>query len=305
MPVQPGPAARHRRRDRRRRRSRSRVGRAARCACWRWWSGDGPAVAIVTGGSSGIGDATCRAMIEAGFEVVSLALDAPGWTHPRMRAVTVDLTDAATTRAVAETITARYEVSHLVHAAGVIRARPLEQATSDDLHALTALHLQAPLLLAQAVLPGMRARRFGRVVLISSRAAMGLATRTAYSATKAGLIGMARTVGAGTGAGRHHRQRGRTRPDRGHADVPRRGAGGRRAGKRAGREHPGRAAGTAGRRGAGGDVLRRSRQRRSSPAKRCSCAAAQAWEPCRSDATRAPIPHGDAETPLRRASTGP
>jgi NAD(P)-dependent dehydrogenase (short-subunit alcohol dehydrogenase family) len=39
----------------------------------------------------------------------------------------------------------------------------------------------------------MRARRFGRVVLLSSRAALGLATRTAYSATKAGMLGMART----------------------------------------------------------------------------------------------------------------
>jgi NAD(P)-dependent dehydrogenase (short-subunit alcohol dehydrogenase family) len=39
----------------------------------------------------------------------------------------------------------------------------------------------------------MRARRFGRVVLLSSRAALGLATRTSYSATKAGMFGMART----------------------------------------------------------------------------------------------------------------
>jgi len=45
----------------------------------------------------------------------------------------------------------------------------------------------------QAVLPGMRERKFGRIILISSRAALGLQTRTAYSATKAGMIGMART----------------------------------------------------------------------------------------------------------------
>ena len=45
----------------------------------------------------------------------------------------------------------------------------------------------------QAVLPGMRERKFGRIVLMSSRAALGLQTRTVYSATKAGMIGMART----------------------------------------------------------------------------------------------------------------
>jgi 3-oxoacyl-[acyl-carrier protein] reductase len=43
------------------------------------------------------------------------------------------------------------------------------------------------------VLPGMRQRAFGRIVLISSRAALGLQARTAYAATKAGMIGMART----------------------------------------------------------------------------------------------------------------
>ena len=51
----------------------------------------------------------------------------------------------------------------------------------------------AALVLVQAALPAMRAARFGRIVLISSRAVLGLATRTAYSATKAGLIGLART----------------------------------------------------------------------------------------------------------------
>ena len=47
--------------------------------------------------------------------------------------------------------------------------------------------------MVQAALPTMRDQHFGRVVLLSSRAAAGLATRSAYSATKAGLMGMART----------------------------------------------------------------------------------------------------------------
>ncbi len=63
----------------------------------------------------------------------------------------------------------------------------------DDLDALVELHLGAAIQLVQAALPEMRARRFGRIVLLSSRAAVGLATRTSYSATKAGMLGMART----------------------------------------------------------------------------------------------------------------
>jgi NAD(P)-dependent dehydrogenase (short-subunit alcohol dehydrogenase family) len=63
----------------------------------------------------------------------------------------------------------------------------------DDLQALSQLHLGAAIALVQAVLPTMKKNKFGRVVLMSSRGALGLATRTAYSATKAGMIGMART----------------------------------------------------------------------------------------------------------------
>jgi NAD(P)-dependent dehydrogenase (short-subunit alcohol dehydrogenase family) len=63
----------------------------------------------------------------------------------------------------------------------------------EDLDALVELHRGCAIQLVQAALPAMRAERFGRVVLLSSRAAVGLATRTSYSATKAGMLGMART----------------------------------------------------------------------------------------------------------------
>jgi NAD(P)-dependent dehydrogenase (short-subunit alcohol dehydrogenase family) len=63
----------------------------------------------------------------------------------------------------------------------------------EDLGALVNLHLSAAVLLVQAALPAMKAANFGRVVLVSSRAVLGLPTRTSYSATKAGMLGMART----------------------------------------------------------------------------------------------------------------
>ncbi len=149
--------------------------------------------AIVTGGSSGIGAAICRRMIAEGYEVISVALEEPDWIDARLHAIRVDLLDEEATRAAAAEIAGRFAVTHLIHNAGIIRPSLLADVRVEDLHALTQLHLGAPLLLLQAVLPGMRARGFGRVVLLSSRAALGLETRTAYSATKAGLIGMART----------------------------------------------------------------------------------------------------------------
>jgi 3-oxoacyl-[acyl-carrier protein] reductase len=59
--------------------------------------------------------------------------------------------------------------------------------------ALAQLHLAAPLVLLHAALPQMKQANFGRIVLISSRAALGAQGRTSYSATKAGMIGMGRT----------------------------------------------------------------------------------------------------------------
>lgn len=69
----------------------------------------------------------------------------------------------------------------------------LEDAKPSDLTGLTQLHLGCALTLLQACLPNMKGRHFGRVLFNGSRAALGVPTRTAYSATKAGIIGMART----------------------------------------------------------------------------------------------------------------
>jgi len=152
-----------------------------------------PDTAIVTGGSAGIGAAIVAAMLARGYEVVSLALERPAISHPRLDAVTVDLCDAAATRQAAAAIARRHAVTHIVHNAGATRHKPIAEASSEDVGALAQLHLGAALILAQAVRPQMEARRFGRIILISSRAALGVVGRTAYSATKAGMIGMGRT----------------------------------------------------------------------------------------------------------------
>lgn len=149
--------------------------------------------ALVTGGSTGIGADICRHMLDNGYEVISLARRAPDWTHPRLTVVQVDLLDAAATAQAASGVASRFAVTHFIHNAGVIWPNLLQDATVDELQGLTQIHLAAALTLMQAVLPNMEKQRFGRVVLMSSRGALGLATRTNYSATKAGMIGMART----------------------------------------------------------------------------------------------------------------
>jgi 3-oxoacyl-[acyl-carrier protein] reductase len=150
-------------------------------------------VAIVTGASGGIGRAIAEAMLGAGRYVVSLDRRKPDWSHQRFETIEVDLFDAKATADAAKDVAARHAVSHVVHNAGIIRPNLLEQVTVEDIAALSQLHLGAALTLVQAALPGMKQRHFGRIVLIASRAALGAATRTAYSATKSGMFGMART----------------------------------------------------------------------------------------------------------------
>lgn len=150
-------------------------------------------VAVVTGGSAGIGKVICEHLLRDGYEVISLARRSGDFTHPRLRQVQVDLSDREATAAVASELLQRGDVTTLVHNAGVIRAALLPEVKLDDVDALVNLHLTCAIQLVQAALPAMRARQFGRIVLLSSRAAQGLATRTAYSATKSGMLGMART----------------------------------------------------------------------------------------------------------------
>ncbi|MEJ8856561.1 SDR family oxidoreductase [Variovorax robiniae] len=150
-------------------------------------------VAAVTGGSAGIGKAICEDLLAKGYEVISLARRKSDIVHPHMHSIEVDLMDRVATGQAVHQLAHQFDVNTVVHNAGVIRAALLADVKLDDLDALVDLHLGCAIQLVQATLPAMRAQKFGRIVLLSSRAAVGLATRTSYSATKAGMLGMART----------------------------------------------------------------------------------------------------------------
>jgi NAD(P)-dependent dehydrogenase (short-subunit alcohol dehydrogenase family) len=148
--------------------------------------------AIVTGGSAGIGAAICRGLLDAGYEVISLARR-PASAGARLESICVDLADSVATQEAVQSLAKRRPVSTIVHNAGAVREKVLEETTHDDLSTLFNLHMACALTLVQANLAHMKAEHFGRVVLVSTRAILGLAKRTAYSATKAGMIGLSRT----------------------------------------------------------------------------------------------------------------
>ncbi len=149
--------------------------------------------AVVTGSSSGIGRDIARRMLDRGWLVVGLSREEHDFEHERFEPVKVDLLDEAATKAAADRIAARRDVTHVVHNAGLIWPNVLEEVKPEEIDGLTRLHVTSPMILTQAFVPSMRGNGFGRVVFVSSRASMGVPSRTAYSATKAAVHGMART----------------------------------------------------------------------------------------------------------------
>jgi len=149
---------------------------------------------VITGASSGIGEAVAMALLERGLTVVTLQRSAPKIRHPNLHFRQIDLADIEATKSLAQQLAVEFPVRYLVNNAGANRPALLEDATIDDLQYVTAVTLGAAMVLMQAFVPAMRAAKFGRIVSVSSRAILGKTYRTVYASAKAGLVGMARTV---------------------------------------------------------------------------------------------------------------
>lgn len=146
---------------------------------------------VVTGASRGIG----RALVEhlAGqHKIIAISRTAPEQPLPA-EFVSIDLADAAAARDGLKDIASRYTVTRLINNAGAPYPESLDEVTLENYQAAMDINLRAALLCTQAFLPAMRKSQFGRIVNISSRAALGKEMRTSYSAAKAGLIGFTRT----------------------------------------------------------------------------------------------------------------
>lgn len=150
-------------------------------------------VALVTGGSAGIGASISRHLLDAGYRVLNLSRRASGLSHERLVDAPVDLSDVDATQAVIRELAARHAITNVVHNAGVIRPALIEDVELGDVGYLARLHIHAAITLVQGTLDAMKAAHFGRVVLVASRAMLGLPTRTGYAATKAGQLGLVRT----------------------------------------------------------------------------------------------------------------
>jgi 3-oxoacyl-[acyl-carrier protein] reductase len=149
--------------------------------------------ALVTGGSAGIGASICQHLLAGGYTVFNLSRRPATQQHPNQVDIQVDLSDPDATRAAITGLADRHVITTLVHNAGVIRPALLEDVDLADVDYVARLHIHAAILLVQGVLPAMKAAGFGRIVVVGSRAMLGLETRSSYAATKAGQVGLVRT----------------------------------------------------------------------------------------------------------------
>ena len=147
----------------------------------------------LTGASSGIGACLVEMLAGQGSEVICFSRRPAPIESARVKSIAVDLTDPEATRQAFDEAASSVPANRLVHNAGVIRERPLPDVTQEDMDALARLHMGAAVAMVQANLDCMRESGWGRIVLMSSRAVVGLARRTAYASTKAGMLGLART----------------------------------------------------------------------------------------------------------------
>jgi NAD(P)-dependent dehydrogenase (short-subunit alcohol dehydrogenase family) len=143
--------------------------------------------ALVTGASSGIGAAVTDRLLTDGWAVTAVGRTPPA-ERPRLTWVPADLGDIA---AVPETLADVEPLDAVVHAAGVQRSGRLGALSAEDGELMWRLHVAA----ATAVVDTLVARVHdgGRIVLMGSRTATGVAGKSQYAATKAALIGLARS----------------------------------------------------------------------------------------------------------------
>jgi NAD(P)-dependent dehydrogenase (short-subunit alcohol dehydrogenase family) len=108
--------------------------------------------------------------------------------------IEVDVSDEKVLRNALSEITSKFTITRLVNNAGIVRPASIEKTNIADLQAVIGVNVAAAIICVQAILPAMKAAHFGRIVNIASRAALGKEERIAYATSKAGLLGLTRTL---------------------------------------------------------------------------------------------------------------
>jgi 3-oxoacyl-[acyl-carrier protein] reductase len=157
-------------------------------------------VAFVTGGNRGIGLAIALSLRDAGYLVVVGSRN--GAAPQGLAAVTLDVSDPASIVSAIDTVEAQHgSISVLVANAGITRDTLLMRMSDEDIDLVLQTNLAGSIRLARHVLRGMIKARHGRIIFVSSVVwALGSAGQVNYAASKAGLVGAARSLAREVGS---------------------------------------------------------------------------------------------------------
>jgi 3-oxoacyl-[acyl-carrier protein] reductase len=155
--------------------------------------------AIVTGAGHGIGRGIAQALAGLGARTLGLDINAEGLAETGQGGVETTVVDVTDAGAIAAALGAFGPADILVHSAGGVCGQvgqPAETVTQAAWQAILAVNLTGAFLMAQAVIPVMKAAGWGRIVTISSGAGLGVSLTgiQAYAAAKAGEIGLTRQL---------------------------------------------------------------------------------------------------------------
>jgi 3-oxoacyl-[acyl-carrier protein] reductase len=158
-------------------------------------------VALVTGGAGGLGAVISRELAARGVTVAvaDIALDKAEGIAKELGGtavgVALDVTDSSAVDTLVDQLTADYgRVDILVNCAGFPVDRPLVKMTDDEWRTVIDVCLFGTFATSRAVAPGMIEREYGRIVNLSSRAYLGNPGQANYSAAKAGVIGLTKSL---------------------------------------------------------------------------------------------------------------
>jgi len=152
--------------------------------------------AIVTGTSSGIGQAIALKLLSEGWHVHGLDLAPSKLHHAQFSSWTFDLTQTGELESALDQIVSKHLPQVLVHAAGVLRVGSLGELDMEAGHLMWQLHVEVATRLANRILPIMKHAHHGRMILVGSRVSSGIAGRSQYAATKAAILSLARSWAA-------------------------------------------------------------------------------------------------------------
>ena len=147
---------------------------------------------VITGATRGIGLAIAKRLAACGHQVVGIARQDTGDFFPG-KLFQADLTDSKETLNALNNINAKYNITGVINNVGVANPQSIEDVDPVIFRQTIDLNLGLSVTVTQAFLAGMKRCGYGRILNISSRAALGRPLRTSYSAAKSGLIGMTRS----------------------------------------------------------------------------------------------------------------